>query len=648
MYIPWESQEPCLKVLRRVRRAGINKALVVMACGIGKTATAGFDVRDFLRSCRNGRVLYLCHQNGILKKARNTFQDILGGDLSRYGFYHGFKKERNAQFLFASFQTMRDHHSSFRRDEFDYIIADEAHHTQAETYLPVLKYFCPKFLLGITATPDREDEQDIREVFGEPVFVLELPEALAKGYLTPVEYRLIADPVVELGKIENPYALSMKDLNRTIFIPRRDKEIVRIIHEKCKEEGIEDPRILAFCNSIEHAERFANHLQGSLAVHSGMHPDEQEEREEAFRDERILGLVTVDKYNEGVDIPEVNVVVFLRSTESDTIFKQQLGRGLRRAKGKKKVLVLDFVGNCERMRMIKSLEREIESFGGGGNSGGSPESTVMHYGKFVFTEQVRNVLEILEKAEAGYSTEVLIEQLQAEAKRLGRLPKSRDVKAASKIKRMATTQVFIKVFGSLKNALEAAGFSVNHHRSTDLSESTLIAQLQKEAKHLGRTPTQMDVKVASKAGRTASANAICNVFGSFNKALEASGLSTRSAPKRPPNKASLIAKLKVEAKRLGRTPTRGDVSIAAVCVKTFGSWNDALEAAGLSIIPRGYSEDVLIAQLQDEAKRLGRIPKVKDIRMATKEQRMASDITFTRVFGSHSKALEAAGLREKR
>jgi superfamily II DNA or RNA helicase len=654
MYIPWDYQEPGLKKLRHVRRVEKKKtALLVMACGLGKTAMAAFDVRDFLRSLRNGRVLYLCDQNSILKKSRTTFKEIIGGDLSRFGFYHGFKKDPAAQFLFASFQTMAEHHREFKRDAFDYIIVDEAHHTSADTYLPVVKWFRPQFLLGITATPDREDDNDIRDVFGPAVFRIDLPEALAKGYLTPVEYLLMADSVVQLGKIENPYRLSMKELNRTIFVPKRDEEIVRLIRKKCVEEGLTNPRMIVFCHSIVHAERFAKHLKGSLTIHSGMRHDEQEERETAFRSGRATALVTVDKFNEGVDIPEVDVVVFLRSTESSIIFYQQLGRGLRKKEGKKKVLAFDFVGNCERIRLVQEFQQELEQWRERASSeggGGAVTPTTFNYGTFVFTEQVKNIIALLDKVQGGYTPEILIAQLQNEAKRLGRTPMIPDVNVSSQAGRTASVTTFGKAFGSWNDALTAAGFETN---VTRYDKTALIAQFQAEAKRLEKKPSSHEITTASQAGRTASTGTFLRAFGSWGELLEAAGLGAN----KDYDKKTLIAQLQAEGKLLGRAPTSTDVMASSKARRTasnktflvmFGSWNDALTAAGFKVIERDNSREGLIAQLQSEAKRLRRTPFMTDMDVSSKACRTATGGTFMRVFGSWNDALLAAGLEINR
>ncbi len=358
MFTPYDYENECLDALMRVRADGAKNALIVMASGLGKTVTVAFDVRRWLVE-RGGRMLYLCHQNDILAQARTTFEAILGNAYS-YGYYNGYEKNvHEVSCLFASFQTMEEHNGQFKPDEFNYIVVDESHHTGAATYLNVIRYFTPQFLLGATATPDRYDGRNIRQVYGDEVFYLPLEEALVRGLLSPVDYRLLTDEIQIDGILETPVGkLSIKYLNSKIFIPKRDGEIAQIVAEHAK--AFTEPKIIFFANTIPHCEHLAGIIPQSFAIHSKVHAKERQIRLELFRQGAINTVLTVDCFNEGIDIPQANLVVFLRSTASPTIFLQQLGRGLRKAQGKEKVIVLDFVGNCERIKMLKEMNDEIE------------------------------------------------------------------------------------------------------------------------------------------------------------------------------------------------------------------------------------------------------------------------------------------------
>src|SRR3989344_8356624 len=251
-----------------------------MASGLGKTVTVAFDVKDWLSENPGGHVLYLCHQNDILEQSKDKFERVIGTNSKTFGLYHGERKEIDAQILFASFQTMRGHLKRFSRHRFGYIIVDESHHSQAETYKPIINYFKPDFLLGITATPDRRDLQDIRRIFGKEIYSLELPEALSKKLLTDVDYRLVTDELIDLSKVKAEYKLTLKELNKRLFIPKRDDEIVKIIRRRVSK--VKNPRIMVFCSSIKHANRFCSRVPEAVAIHSLLQPSEQEKRLENF------------------------------------------------------------------------------------------------------------------------------------------------------------------------------------------------------------------------------------------------------------------------------------------------------------------------------------------------------------------------------
>lgn len=358
MYQPYDYQDECVTAVTEARSRGSRTNLIVMASGLGKTATVGFLTRKW-RKKEKGRVLYLCHQNEILEQAQETFQLIIGDEPS-YGFLNGFeKKATGVDFLFASFQTIQNLLHLFAKDEFIYVFVDESHHSHAETYKAVIDYFEPEYLLGFTATPDRLDEKDIQEIYGDVAYSLPLPEALARGLLAPVDYRILTDELQLKQVIDVPERqLSIRLLNKKIFVPKRDEEIVSIIRRHTSE--MEEPRTILFCSSVAHCDHLSTIMEEGIAIHSGISRAERKVRLELFRQGLVSTVLTVDVFNEGIDVPEANVIVFLRSTSSRSIFLQQLGRGLRRSAMKKNVRILDFVGNCERLKMVVELQEEVK------------------------------------------------------------------------------------------------------------------------------------------------------------------------------------------------------------------------------------------------------------------------------------------------
>lgn len=409
MYTPFPYQLECLDAVEATRTRGLKRALIVMASGLGKTVTSALIVKRF-REGRGGRVLFLCHNNDILYQAKATFQAVNGSECS-YGYFHGEEKNlQHVDFLFASFQTMAKNQEIFRPEEFAIIVVDESHHSHADTFRPTIEYFRPEFLLGLTATPDRLDNLDIREIFGHEVYYLPLEEAMARGLVTPVDYRLLTDEIQLQGVVQASEGkrVSLAELNRKIFVPRRDEEIARLITQYSSEFA--HPRVIVFCSSIYHCNQLARFLPDSFAIHSRVPEQERPIRLEMFRQGAISTVVTVDAFNEGIDVPQANVVAFLRSTSSATIFLQQLGRGLRRSEGKDKVIALDFIGNCERIQLVhgllKKVDDALERYHPGGAGGSKVDPMTLNVNTVEFTETIVPILSLMERVRPTKVSEV--------------------------------------------------------------------------------------------------------------------------------------------------------------------------------------------------------------------------------------------------
>lgn len=332
-------QRKALKELNRYRAIGTNRALVVAAAGSGKTYLAAFDALNF----NPERLLYVVHEESILKKSLETFQNVFGSTVS-CGIYSGTSKESDAKFVFATNLAMYKTLELFCKDEFDYIIIDECHHATAETYKKIIAYFEPEFLLGLTATPERMDNQDVFELFDKNVpYELRLRDAIVNDLVVPFKYYGIRDSLVD-------YGLTGKE-ERRLIAQMANEEHCEFIAEQIEAHRPQGKlKALAFCRNIPHA-RMMCEMMGEryhTAYLIGKH--DVGERIRAYNDLQsdsapLEILFTVDILNEGVDIPGVNMVLFLRPTESSTIFIQQLGRGLRKYDNKPYVTVLDFIGN---------------------------------------------------------------------------------------------------------------------------------------------------------------------------------------------------------------------------------------------------------------------------------------------------------------
>ena len=340
-------QEEALDSLKNLRLTGEKKGLVVSATGTGKTYLSAFDVRNV----KPERVLFIAHREQILMKSLNDYRDLLGGDPADYGIYSGSKKDINAKYMFATVQTFskESHLEQFPKDAFDYIIIDEAHRSSANSYKQILNYFKPAFLLGMTATPERTDNNEIFGLFDFNIaYEIRLQKALEAEILSPFHYFGVTDYVVNGETISDTSSLS----------ELLDQERIQHIIDKLYyySHAGEEVRGLMFVSNREEAHKLSELLnQRGYKTKALTGMNSQEERQEAVKlleANKLDYLITVDIFNEGVDIPSVNQVVMLRQTESSIIFVQQLGRGLRKHEDKEFLTVIDFIGNYKNNYLI--------------------------------------------------------------------------------------------------------------------------------------------------------------------------------------------------------------------------------------------------------------------------------------------------------
>lgn len=337
--VPNAMQKAALKEIRRYRDMGEKRALIIAATASGKTFLAAFDAYNFNAK----RLLFVVHRDTILNDAKKTFEKIFGSTRT-YGLFTGQEKNLDADFIFATNAMMATHLDLFKPNDFDYIIFDECHHITNTTYEKILNYFTPAFLLGLTATPERMDKQDVFAIFNYVVpYELRLRDAINNDLVVPFKYFAVRDEMIDYSDKEKVNFLKnyFKDDNHIQFISNQI--------EKHRPEG--KLKAIGFCRSIDHAREMSLQMDG-LGYHTTYLTGENNtgERSKAFEDladdnNDLEIIFAVDILNEGVDLPSVNMVLFLRPTESQTIFIQQLGRGLRKYKGKDHLTVLDFIGN---------------------------------------------------------------------------------------------------------------------------------------------------------------------------------------------------------------------------------------------------------------------------------------------------------------
>lgn len=337
-----------LEVERAVHQRFRN--LVVAATGTGKTVISAFDYKKFSDRFKPAKLLFLAHRKEILEQAAATFRGILKDNNFGELWVDGIEPS-NYSHVFASVQTLKNRLGALRLSPefFDFIIVDECHHLTADSYRGIINYFNPEILLGLTATPERMDGGDIKEDFHNKIAAeIRLPEALNRKLLCPFQYFGISDSVdlTSIPWVRGKYAVS-ELTNIYTSDNHRVGEIIDALRKYTRDHT--DLRALGFCVSIEHAQFMAQKfsLAGLKADYlTSSNSSDRDRIRQALKSKNINYLFVVDIFNEGVDLPEIDTVLFLRPTESLTIFLQQLGRGLRLAEGKECLTVLDFVGNA--------------------------------------------------------------------------------------------------------------------------------------------------------------------------------------------------------------------------------------------------------------------------------------------------------------
>ena len=354
VYEPRGAQIEALYALQKSRAEGARRALVQAATGIGKTYLAAFDAQNYKN------VLFVAHREEILKQAAESFKNVRKSD--DYGFFNAKEKCNDKSMIFASVASLGKeeflNESVFPRDYFEYIVIDECHHAVNDSYQRIVNYFQPKFLLGLTATPERMDGRSIYEICDYNVpYEISLREAINKGMLVPFHYYGIYDET-DYSNIPSKGGVYEKvELNHAYIGNARRYDLIYKYY--CKYGS---RQALGFCSSKEHAEDMAREFSKrgipSVAVYSNSNGDFSCDRKEAIQKLKtgeIKVIFSVDMFNEGVDITGVDMVMFLRPTESPIVFFQQLGRGLRLDNGKEYLNVLDFIGNYEKAGRIRFL-----------------------------------------------------------------------------------------------------------------------------------------------------------------------------------------------------------------------------------------------------------------------------------------------------
>ncbi len=348
---PYSHQKEILEDLKLEREEyGSYKNLVVAATGTGKTMVAAFDYKEQMKN-GDKKLLFLAHRKEILEQSLYTFRNVLKDQNFGELWVDGNIPNDNTH-LFASIQTLnyREKYKQFPEDHFDYIVIDESHHASASTYLKIIEYYEPEILLGLTATPERMDGKNILDYFNNRIASeIRLTDAINRKLLSPFHYFGVTDPE-DLSNLK--WSRGGYEINELENVYTKSKQRVQVIIDAMNRylKDMETFKALGFCVSIKHADFMAKSFNKvgipSVALHSDTSQEERNLAKSKLQKGEINCIFTIDLFNEGVDIPDIDTVLFLRPTESLTIFIQQLGRGLRLSENKEALTVLDFVGQA--------------------------------------------------------------------------------------------------------------------------------------------------------------------------------------------------------------------------------------------------------------------------------------------------------------
>lgn len=344
---PNQMQQAALKNLNALVANGEKRGLVVSATGTGKTYLGAFAVKDF----KPKKFLYVVHRQQIAKKSLESFYKVIGSSRKDYGLLSGDHHDVNRKYVFATVQTLSqpDVLASLAEDEFDYILIDEAHRAAAPSYQKILAHFKPEFLLGMTATPERMDEQNVYQIFDYNLaYEIRLRDALEEKMLTPFHYVGVQDYEVAGQTIDETTGLRYLVSEQRVDYVLKEIEYYGYCGDHAKG--------LVFCSRQDEAKELA--ILFSQKGHPAValtNEDSEKRRSEVIAElvnGKIEYIIAVDLFNEGIDIPSLNQIIMLRNTQSSIVFMQQLGRGLRKYPGKNFVTVLDFIGNYKNNYLI--------------------------------------------------------------------------------------------------------------------------------------------------------------------------------------------------------------------------------------------------------------------------------------------------------
>lgn len=444
-------QTQVIEALNYYREKGWKKGIVILPTGTGKTYLSAFDSQN-----AQGRILFVVHRLDILIQSKAAFEKVYPN--AKIGLLTGESKENitDSKILFASKDSLRNPETLklFPSNEFDYIIVDEVHHGQAPTYKVILDYFTPNiFMLGLTATPDRMDRKDIFELFDyQKAYEYTLSDAIENGFLVPYTYYGLKDNIDYNNIRHNGNKYNVADLDKNLIIEARNEKI----YEEYLIKG-KGNKALGFCCSIAHADALSDFFnkKGIPSVSITSATPERTQVVEDFRNNKYTIAFTVDLFNEGVDFPDLRVLLFLRPTESKTVFFQQLGRGLRLCGGKESVVIIDFIGNYKKANNIRKFlstsgKPKIDE------NNNRVEKIVYEYTpkcEVIFESEVEEILDNQDTTERAITKEDLIAAYYDLLETLKHKPTQNDINVSGEFK----LNRYLSLFGSWSKFLKEIG-----------------------------------------------------------------------------------------------------------------------------------------------------------------------------------------------
>lgn len=369
-------EKPIRDIVESTKMNVENKGLVIMATGLGKTFVAAESVRRiFTENKKIKKILILAHTNELVYQLERSFWPSLNKH-NTTAIWNGNEKGpiQEANITFACIDSIVNeiNKEGCLPVNYDMVIIDEAHHAASNTYKKLLDNLKAgltngPFLLGLTATPWRSDEQDLKQIFGKQICCIDMVYGMENGYLSNVDYRMHVDNI-DWQMLSEVKDLTPRALNKTLFIKEWDDAVIDVIQKTWNE--ITNPRAIVFCSTIEHAFTVRNKINARQFTRAGiiysgsylgkvMNPVDRNVTMFDFADGKLGIICAVDIFNEGIDVPDVNILVFQRVTHSRRIFVQQLGRGLRITEDKNKVIVLDFVSDIRRFAAGLEIKNQL-------------------------------------------------------------------------------------------------------------------------------------------------------------------------------------------------------------------------------------------------------------------------------------------------